>query len=76
MTLLRVRDREVVGALCEPDPHRRHRDPAAVQDLEKLGEALAALTEQVPFRDDAVGEVSARVSDAFQPILSSGAEIS
>src|SRR5438309_76804 len=54
--LLRVGEREVVRALREPDAHRRHRDAAAVEDLQELPEALAALTEQVPLRHGAVVE--------------------
>ena len=40
LALLRVRVGEVVGALREADAHRRDRDPAAVEDLEELVEAL------------------------------------
>ena len=47
LALLRVGDREVVGALGEADAHRGDRDPPAVEDLQELAEALAALAEQV-----------------------------
>ena len=47
LALLRVRDREVEGALREPDGHRGDRDAAAVEDLEELVKALAARAEKV-----------------------------
>src|SRR5262249_4960164 len=45
-----VREREVVRALRETDAHRGDRDPAAVEDLEELAEARAALAEEVALR--------------------------
>src|SRR5581483_9460685 len=51
-----VRVREVVGALREADAHRSDRDPPAVEDLQELAEALAALAEQVPLRNRAALE--------------------
>jgi len=45
---LRVGGGEVVRALSEPDPHRRDRDAAAVEDLHELREAAPARAEQVP----------------------------
>src|SRR5712691_4830820 len=56
LALLRVRERKVVRALCEPDAHRRDGDAAAVEDLHELLEALPSRAEQVPFRHGAVLE--------------------
>ena len=56
LALLRVGECEVVGALREPDAHRGDRDPAAVEDLEELLEALAARAEQVSLGHGAVAE--------------------
>src|SRR3954452_6406260 len=50
LALLRVRVREVVRALREPDTHRGDGDAAAVEDLQELVEAVAARAEQVPLR--------------------------
>src|SRR5581483_12334507 len=54
--LLRVGEREVIGALRKSDTHRRDGDTAAVEDLEELLEALAALAEEVALRHGAVVE--------------------
>ena len=77
LALLRVGEREVVGALREADAHRGDRDPAAVEDLQELLEALAALRRagSPPARRTSSNE-SSRVSEARQPSLSIGAEIS
>src|SRR5262245_18290923 len=40
-----VRECDVVGALGEPDPHRRDRDAPAVEDLEELPESFPARSE-------------------------------
>src|SRR5665213_3590683 len=53
---LRVREREIVRALREPDAHRSDRDASAVENLHELVEALAALTEQVALGHAAVLE--------------------
>src|SRR5919197_4913837 len=45
--LARVRGRELVGALGEPEAHRRDRDTAAVQDLEELAVAGPAPAGQI-----------------------------
>src|SRR5581483_5204997 len=50
MSLERVGAGEIVGALGEPDAHRRDRDPAPVEDLEELPEPPPALAEQVRLR--------------------------
>ena len=54
--LLRVGDRLVERALGEADAHRRDADPAAVEDVQELLEAVAAAAEQVRLRDAAVVE--------------------
>src|SRR5437899_2498297 len=56
LSLLRVREREVVRTLCEADSHRRNGDAAAVEDLEELVEAVATLAEQVLLGHGAVLE--------------------
>ena len=52
--LLRVRERELVGAARQPEGECRDRDPSAVEDLEELPEALAPGTQQVILRNGAV----------------------
>ena len=77
LALLRVRVGEVVGALREADAHRGDRDPAAVEDLEELLEALrrAARAGSPRGRRTSLNE-SSRVSEALQPSFFIGAEIS
>src|SRR5829696_10280434 len=41
LPLPRIRRRQVERALGQPEPHRRHRDPAAVENLKKLFQAGA-----------------------------------
>ena len=77
LALLRVGEREVVGALREADAHRGDRDAAAVEDLEELVEALPARAEQVaPRARRTSANESSRVSEACQPSFFIGAEIS
>src|SRR3954452_11961751 len=45
--LLGVGERLVERALCQPDAHRRHADPPAVERLQELLEAAPARAEQV-----------------------------
>ena len=56
LALLRVGDRLVERALGEADAHRGDADPAAVEDVEELLEAVAAAAEQVRLRHAAVLE--------------------
>jgi hypothetical protein len=56
LPLLRVGEGEVVGALGEPDTHRRDRDATAVEDLHELCEPSPARAEQVPLRNGAILE--------------------
>ena len=70
LALLRVRVREVVRALREPDAHRRHRDAAAVEDLEELLEAITARPEQIPLgHGDVLERELARVGGAPAELL-------
>ena len=76
LALLRVRVREVVGALREPDAHRGDRDAAAVEDLEELVEAARrAAPSRFPSGTAQSSNESSRVSDARQPSFFIGAEI-
>ncbi len=56
LALLGVGDRLVERALGEADAHRRDADPAAVEDVEEVLEAVAAAAEQVALRHAAVLE--------------------
>ena len=76
MPLARVRVREVVGALRHADAHRGDGDPAAVEDLEELVKPWPRTPRRLPAGTTQSVNESDRVSDAFQPIFRSGAEIS
>ena len=67
--LLGVGDRLVERPLGQPDPHRRDADPAAVEDVEEVLEALAPPAEQASSATLQSSKESGRVSEAFQPIL-------
>ena len=56
LSLPGVRQRLLVRALGEAEPQRGDRDAAAVEDLEELGEALAARPEQVALGHPAPAE--------------------
>jgi hypothetical protein len=51
----------------EPDTHRGDGDPAAVEDLEELPEALPTGPEEILLRTAQSSNESSRVSDARQP---------
>ena len=75
LALLRVREREVVGALREADAHRGDRDPPAVEDLEELLKPSPRGPSRFPSGTAQSSNESSRVSDARQPSFFIGAEI-
>jgi hypothetical protein len=70
LTLLGVAHRVVDAALRRADREGRDGDPALVEDPQEVGVAAAALAEQVLRGHPHVVELSACVSEAFQPTLS------
>ena len=66
----RVLDAQVEAGLDAADREGRDRDPAVVESGQELGEAAAALTEQVARGHRQSWKVSGWVSEACQPSLS------